>query len=310
MICGQIFQILVSELFYLKTGVTHLQKEKPNLLPWQQTNPLAHTWSEGCRQHPYPKPYQYIMPFLRPRKPKENRWKDWDQNAQKNGLKNTVYTVNGDEYTGEWRDNKKHGKGTQRWKFNSAIYDGDWQYGKRNGFGTYSLPDPVSGEYKKVYSGEWQNDKRHGLGTNFYSDDDIYEGHWYFDKRDGWGRMFYADCSTYEGEWSDDLPNGEGMLRLANDSRYEGFWKDGMKHGTGKFFFFEKGQLYDGVWIDDIPKCGKMIDFGREDAIDPTLYPIPQLKLRNSTGVLEEARSKYLDGINENTSQHLITSTT
>lgn len=50
------------------------------------------------------------MPFLRPRKPKENRWKDWDQNAQKNGLKNTVYTVNGDEYTGEWRDNKKHGK--------------------------------------------------------------------------------------------------------------------------------------------------------------------------------------------------------
>ncbi|XP_059844180.1 MORN repeat-containing protein 3 isoform X2 [Hypanus sabinus] len=223
------------------------------------------------------------MPFLRPRKPKESPWKAWDRNAQKNGLKSTVYTVNGDEYTGEWRDNKKHGKGTQKWKSNGAIYDGDWQNGKRSGFGTYSLPDPVSGEFKKVYSGEWKNDKRHGLGTNFYSDDDIYEGHWYYDKRDGWGRMYYADCSTYEGEWSNDLPHGQGMLRL--------------------------GQLYDGVWVDDIPKCGKMIDFGREDAINPTRYPIPQIKLRNPAAILKEARSHFLVEDNKTSNQHFISST-
>ncbi|XP_069789392.1 MORN repeat-containing protein 3 isoform X2 [Narcine bancroftii] len=200
-------------------------------------------------------------------------------------------------------------KGTQKWKSNGAIYDGDWQYGKRNGFGTYSLPDPVSGEYRKVYSGEWKNGKRHGLGINFYSDDDVYEGHWYSGKRDGWGRMYYVDCSTYEGEWSNDLPNGQGMLRLANENRYEGVWKNGKKHGSGKFFFFEKGQLYDGVWIDDVPKCGKLIDFGRENAIHPTLYPMPQIKLRNPAAVLKEARSKFLDNNEEDTSQHFISST-
>ncbi|XP_038645480.1 MORN repeat-containing protein 3 isoform X2 [Scyliorhinus canicula] len=140
-----------------------------------------------------------------------------------------------------------------------------------------------------------------GLGTNFYSDDDIYEGHWYADKRNGWGRMYYADCSTYEGEWFDDSPNGQGMLRLANENRYEGIWKNGKKHGAGKFFFFEKGQLYEGVWVDDIAKCGKMIDFGREEAIDPTSYPIPQIKLRNPTYVLERARSRFLDKNEEDT---------
>jgi len=34
----------------------------------------------------------------------------WDMKAQKNGLRPTVYSVNGHEYTGEWKDNKKHGK--------------------------------------------------------------------------------------------------------------------------------------------------------------------------------------------------------
>ena len=27
-----------------------------------------------------------------------------------NGVRKTIYSVNGDSYTGEWKDNKKHGK--------------------------------------------------------------------------------------------------------------------------------------------------------------------------------------------------------
>ena len=38
-----------------------------------------------------------------------------------------------------------------------------------------------------------------------------------------------------------------------------------------------KGQLYIGVWVDDIAKCGTMEDFGREDAPRPTIYPIPKV---------------------------------
>lgn len=27
-----------------------------------------------------------------------------------NGVRKTIYSVNGDSYTGEWKDNKKHGR--------------------------------------------------------------------------------------------------------------------------------------------------------------------------------------------------------
>jgi hypothetical protein len=54
-------------------------------------------------------------------------------------------------------------------------------------------------------------------------------------------------------------------------------WKDDKKHGEGKFFYLNKGQLYIGVWVEDIAKCGTMEDFGREGAPQPTIYPIPKV---------------------------------
>ena len=64
----------------------------------------------------------------------------------------------------------------------------------------------------------------------------------------------------------------------ANNNRYEGEWKDGKKSGQGKFFFLNKGQLLDGFWVNDINKAGKMIDFDRENAQEPTKYTIPVVK--------------------------------
>ena len=37
-------------------------------------------------------------------------WKKNDYRAQKKGIRNTIYSINGDEYTGEWLNNMKHGK--------------------------------------------------------------------------------------------------------------------------------------------------------------------------------------------------------
>ena len=37
-------------------------------------------------------------------------WKKWDAKAQKSGVHKTVYFVNGDEYTGDWKYNKRAGK--------------------------------------------------------------------------------------------------------------------------------------------------------------------------------------------------------
>ncbi|KAG9354698.1 hypothetical protein JZ751_001411 [Albula glossodonta] len=214
-----------------------------------------------------------------------------DRMSQKNGLRHTIYLSNGNKYTGEWLSDMKHGKGTEVYKKTGAIYDGDWKHGKRNGFGTFSVQQLASKDLKKIYTGEWKDNKKDGYGTYFYSDSVHYEGEWSKDKRSGWGRMYYENGDIYEGEWKQDNHDGQGILWLANGNRYEGSWKDGKKHGPGKFFFPNKGQLHDGVWVEDVAKYGTLTDSGRSEASDPTTYPIPKVYLEDVHSVLMEAQS-------------------
>ncbi|XP_055886684.1 MORN repeat-containing protein 3-like isoform X2 [Biomphalaria glabrata] len=233
------------------------------------------------------------MPFLHPKKEREPLWKEWDSKANKKGVLNPVHCVNGNQYIGSWLDNKRHGKGTYKWKETNKVYDGDWKKGKRSGFGTLTHSDGKGG-FTKEYSGGWKNDLRHGYGTEFYSDDKFYEGEWYAGKRSGWGRMYYEDGTIYEGEWYDDKRSGQGMLRLTNENRYEGSWKDDKKNGVGKFYYLDTGQVFEGVWKDDVPKCGVMKDFGRENAPEPTQYPIPEIKLADPEAVIADSEDQFL----------------
>ena len=74
------------------------------------------------------------------------------------------------------------------------------------------------------------------------------------------------------------LGEDDGMFCVsANGNRYEGSWKNDMKNGDGKFFYLDRGQVYTGTWVDDTAKCGTLEDFGRETAIDPPIYPIPEV---------------------------------
>ena len=50
------------------------------------------------------------MPLTKIPKKREPLWKEWNYNADKRGVRSTVYSVNGDQYTGEWENNKKNGK--------------------------------------------------------------------------------------------------------------------------------------------------------------------------------------------------------
>ncbi|XP_065594754.1 MORN repeat-containing protein 3 [Cyrtonyx montezumae] len=250
------------------------------------------------------------MPIVKHPRAAEPLWHEWDRKAQKCGLRHTVYGINGDQYTGEWLDNLKHGRGIQRWKRSGAIYNGDWKRGKRDGYGSYSAPDPVTREYQ-VYEGWWRKDKRcrgssgtasaavQGYGMMFYASGESYEGEWSSGLRSGWGRMYYRDGSIYEGQWAADRPDGQGMLYLPNNNRYEGGWKDGKKHGPGRFFYFDKGQLLEGIWVTDVPKCGTMIDLSRDEAPAPTPYPIPKIELADPDGVLAEAQAMFVDSQSE-----------
>lgn len=71
---------------------------------------------------------------------------------------------------------------------------------------------------------------------------------------------------------------------LENGNRYEGSWKRGMKNGHGRFFHLDHGQLFEGFWVDNVAKCGTMIDFGRDEAPEPTQFPIPKVGSQSSWG--------------------------
>ncbi len=92
------------------------------------------------------------------------------------------------------------------------------------------------------------------------------------------------------------------MFLSAGENRYEGSWKNGKKNGPGKFFYLDRGQLYEGVWVDDVPKCGEMTDFGRDCAPAPTQYPIPKVfSLRPESEDHSEGKStsKSAERLNE-----------
>ena len=60
------------------------------------------------------------MPLTKIPKKREPLWKEWNYNADKRGVRNTFYAVNGDQYTGEWENNKKNGM-----KYKTLIGRGD-----------------------------------------------------------------------------------------------------------------------------------------------------------------------------------------
>uniref|UniRef100_A0A3P8UNE4 MORN repeat-containing protein 3 n=2 Tax=Cynoglossus semilaevis TaxID=244447 RepID=A0A3P8UNE4_CYNSE len=235
------------------------------------------------------------MPYIKTSPKKLPLTKQLDLKAQKCGLRHTVFAPNGDQYTGEWLDDRKHGKGTQLWKKSGAAYRGEWKCGQCDGYGTFSVLVPGTNKYDRKYCGRWKNGKKHGYGTFFYRNAAIYEGDWSEDQRSGWGRMYQETGDIYEGEWLRDKRHGQGIIQFANGNWYEGTWKDGKKNGEGKFYYCDKGQLYQGFWVDGVAKCGTLTDCERDKAPTPTKYPIPKLHLVDAELVLKEAQSLHHD---------------
>jgi len=234
------------------------------------------------------------MPFLKSLQvKKEPLWHTWDREAQKEGLRDTVYFVNGDYYCGEWHNNKRDGLGVMTYKKEKTQYTGDWKNDKKEGEGI--LAKFINNTYKGVYSGQWKNDQRSGAGVNFYHDQEgaYYDGNWELDQRHGKGKMFFADKSVYDGDWRDDLQNGFGTIYFPNGDMYQGHWKGGKRHGDGEFHFQSRGQILKGTWSEGISKCGELFEMtDKTKATDPFKYPIPKIELVDPRDVLAEAKSR------------------
>merc|ERR1711892_650441 len=215
------------------------------------------------------------MPFLKSgMRRKEPLWRERDRAAQKEGLRSTVYYVNGNHYCGEWSDNLRHGLGVMTYKKDKTQYTGDWardeKAGERNGTGVDFYPEKEA-ESEVYYDGNWLDDKRHGQG-----------------------KMFYGDKSVFDGDWEQDLEMGYGRLYMPNGDMYQGHWKDGKRHGEGEYLFQSRGQIMKGTWSDGICKCAELSaapDLAA--ASSPFKYPIPKIELVDPENVLSIARAKY-----------------
>ena len=216
-------------------------------------------------------------------------WKRSNSLADKNGESQTVYWVKEaapssslrslpsassstvrsrrrfapfDSYKGEWRDNARHGYGIQR-SSGGTIYEGHFERDVRHGEGalfiTAALPPHA---VTRVYTGQWADGVRSGVGTYFYADSSRYEGQWQSGVRHGQGTLFAANGDTYTGGWDRGQQSGFGSLVKGTSSAasagdvYEGMYVRGRREGQGMYYYAQKGQIFDGDWVNDQPVTG------------------------------------------------------
>lgn len=122
-------------------------------------------------------------------------------------------STKGGNYDGDMNSRgERHGYGVFVAE-NGNEYEGEWKNDKRDGEGTakYNTGD--------VYIGSWKNCKRHGRGTMYIENGDVYEGMWDNGFKDGPGLYRWRDGEVDISRYSSDYRVGEGARWSADKSR-------------------------------------------------------------------------------------------
>lgn len=109
-----------------------------------------------------------------------------------------IYTK-GDEFLGDWLDNRRTGNGMLRW---SSVRGGG------------------------VYEGQFLDNMLHGQGK-FTFRGIVYDGPWREDRREGFGVLTWTeDGSYYQGIWKKGARIGKGVLHLPSGEHLEQEWDE------------------------------------------------------------------------------------
>ena len=170
-----------------------------------------------------------------------------------------------DYYEGEFKNGKKDGFGYMDYELNGYVaeYEGEWKDDKRCGKGTYkrySMGGGASHTYK--YEGEWLDDMEHGEGTQTTGDEhgvhlstitEIYTGSFKEGKRhghgvivkDGYDGNFAKGTETFEGEFEDGKLVGPCVHKMVNGDICE--FPEGYLNGIGNYTF-ANGVKFTALW--------------------------------------------------------------
>ncbi|XP_023024696.1 MORN repeat-containing protein 3 [Leptinotarsa decemlineata] len=240
------------------------------------------------------------MPFYKKGKTDLTHSQKLELLAQRNGLKHAIFSDAGDKYVGEWRNNKKSGKGVLISNNNEVIYEGDFRNNYPHGYGVAAHKIPNTNVFETKYRGFWKCGKQDATGVRVYVNGGFYIGNWKEGLRDGYGQMWYTDGSYFEGQWSKGVRQGLGVLVYENGNKYDGSWKNSEKHGRGIMYFLTAGQVQHGIWRNNICVFStiSMLPF-RQTAINPSKFPIPPNYLVNMDEVCRKLEEKALKGEHE-----------
>ena len=115
-----------------------------------------------------------------------------DQSKRYHNCFGKINYNSGEKYIGEWKDDIKHGQGTNTWA-NGSKYIGEYKDDIRHGQGTYTW---ASGN---KYIGEYKDTKRYGQGTFTWANGDKYIGEYKDNKRHGQGTYTYVSGREERG---------------------------------------------------------------------------------------------------------------
>ena len=184
------------------------------------------------------------------------------RNGKRHGQGTSLY-ASGDKYVGEFRNGKKTGQGTYI-HTNGDRYIGGYRNGKQHGQGTYihASGNKYVGEYRNgeryghgiytwtngdKYVGEYRNGKKHGQGTNTFGEGDKYVGEYRNGIRHGHGTYTSHEGHQYVGEFRNDKYNGNFVVTYPSGAKYIGQFKNGKKNGQGTIIFSD-GRKKIGIW--------------------------------------------------------------
>ncbi len=157
--------------------------------------------------------------------------------------KGTYQWVNGNKYTGDYKDDKKDGHGIFRWA-NGDILEGMW---KEDEIQTGTLVIPYNGPL-------YHSDSGHTRTHTVYSGNLVYTGMFTNRMLNGSGKATWPNMDRYDGEWANDKMNGHGIYYWSTGEYYDGEWKDNKMWGTGKLFNASGAMIQVGIWENDVYK--------------------------------------------------------
>lgn len=175
----------------------------------------------------------------------------------KGSLYNEIFDIT---YDAHWKDGKLHGKGTEEHGPESATpgarFKGRWVNGKKSGQGSFRYGSEDEDFPDEEYIGEFTNGMMTGKGRYTWPDGSWDEGDFVNEMLHGKGTRFLAydeeedtEPQTYVGEFQINLQHGFGKLTWEDGESYEGEWEEGVYHGHG-IYTLSNGAVYEGDWVD------------------------------------------------------------